>query len=153
TTDQVSLVNDLLSVDDLWLSSMATTAGDRFPVQWLVAGLVGLLVISVAGLTTGLALADARRDQAVLSSVGAPPGTRKSMAAAQTFTGALLGTALGVPVGAIAVVGIGLIQVYSAAWIPWPQLLVLVLGVPLLAAALTWLVVPGRLPVREADRN
>ncbi|MGM7671039.1 FtsX-like permease family protein [Microbacterium sp. A93] len=153
TTDQVSLVNDLLSADDLWLSSMAQSAGDRFPVQWLVAGLVGLLVISVAGLTTGLALADARRDHAVLSSVGAPPGTRKSMAAAQTFTGALLGTALGVPVGAIAVVGIGLIDLYSAAWIPWPQLAVLVLGVPVLAAVLTWLVVPGRLPVREADRN
>ena len=153
STDQVSLVNDLLSADDLWLSSMAPSVGDRFPVQWLVAGLVALLVVSVAGLTTGLALADARRDQAVLSSVGAPPRTRKSMAAAQTFTGALLGTALGVPVGAIAVVGIGLIQLYSAAWIPWPQLVVLVIGVPALAAALTWLVVPGRLPVREADRN
>ncbi|MEV4900387.1 FtsX-like permease family protein [Citricoccus sp. NPDC055426] len=153
TADQSMLVNDLLAGDDLWMSSMAQTGGDRFPVQWLVTGLVALLVISVAGLTTGLALADARRDQAVLSSVGAPPGTRRSMAAAQTFTGALLGTALGVPVGAIAVVGIGLIQFYSAGWIPWPQLVVLVAGVPVLAAALTWLVVPGRLPAREADRG
>lgn len=153
TRDQMTLLNDILTGEDLWISSMAQGEGDRFPVQWLITGLVALLVVSVAGLTTGLALADARRDQAVLSSVGAPPGTRKSMAAAQTFTGALLGTVLGVPVGAIAVMGIGLIQFYSAEWIPWTQLAVLVLGVPLLAAAVTWLVVPGRLPVREADRG
>ena len=60
---------------------------------------------------------------------------------------------LGVPVGALAVIGIGLVQDGEAAWVPWPQLALLVVGVPLLAAAITWLVVPGRLPVRQADRD
>lgn len=36
---------------------------------------------------------------------------------------------------------------------PWPQLALLVVGVPLLAAAITWLVVPGQLPIREAARD
>ena len=48
---------------------------------------------------------------------------------------------------------IGLVQDGEAAWVPWPQLALLVVGVPLLAAAITWLVVPGRLPVRQADRD
>ncbi len=153
TGDQLTLTNDILSAENLWMSGLADTGGYRDSVLWLVAGLMALLVTTVAGMTTGLALADARRDQAVLSSIGANPGTRRSMAAAQTFTGALTGTVLGVPVGAVAVIGIGALTYFSGEWIPWVQLLVVVLGVPVLAAALTWLVVPGRLPVREADRD
>ncbi|WP_159552522.1 FtsX-like permease family protein [Citricoccus sp. K5] len=153
TEEQNALASDVLGSEDLWLSSMFEGGSGMQPLLWGIAGATALLVFSVAGMTTGLALADARRDQTVLSSVGANPRTRKSMAAAQTFTGALLGTLLGVPVGAVAVIGIGAVQFYSVEWIPWLQLAVLVIGVPVLAAALTWLVVPGTLPIRQRDRD
>ena len=152
TEAQANLLNDELAQDHLVVSTLST-GQSQVLVLWGLTGLMGLIVITVAGITTGLALADARRDHTVLSSIGANPGTRKSMAAAQTFTASLLGTVLGVPVGALAVIGIGLVQDGEAAWVPWPQLALLVVGVPLLAAAITWLVVPGRLPVRQADRD
>ncbi|MFC7401194.1 FtsX-like permease family protein [Citricoccus sp. GCM10030269] len=151
--EQLTLTNDVLQGQDLWLSSMTSSDGFRMAGLWGLTALTAVLVITVAGMTTGLALADARRDQTVLSSIGANPGTRKNMAAAQTFTGALTGTVLGVPVGALPVMGFGLLQLYTVDWIPWLPLLTLIIGGPLLAAALTWMVVPGRLPMREADRD
>lgn len=153
TSDQVKLMNDELIGKDLQFLAMGEEDRGWEVGLWVATALMALIIITVAGITTGLALADARRDQTVLSSIGANPSTRKSMAAAQTFVAALSGTALGVPVGALALVGLGLVQAYDVSWVPWWQLVVLVVGVPLLSAALTWLVVPGRLPIREADRD
>lgn len=151
TQGQVDLLNDELAQDQLVLSAQG--GGSEDLLIWGIAGVMALIVITVAGITTGLALADARRDQTVLSSIGANPGTRKSMAAAQTLMAALVGTVLGVPVGVLGLVGVGLVLNGDTARIPWWPIVVLVVGVPLLAAALTWIVVPSRLPVREADRD
>jgi putative ABC transport system permease protein len=45
---------------------------------WIIVGTSALITLSAAGITTGLALADARADHMTLAGVGAPPRLRKA---------------------------------------------------------------------------
>ncbi|HSA51733.1 MAG TPA: FtsX-like permease family protein, partial [Yinghuangia sp.] len=65
----------------------------------LLATATIVVALGAAGVATGLALADSRRDLATLGAVGAPPRVRRTLSAAQSWVIALIGTGLGVVVG------------------------------------------------------
>ena len=115
---------------------------------WLIVGTSALITLSAAGITTGLALADARADHMTLAGVGAPPRLRKALAAAQSLMTASLGTSLGVAAGVVpAVLLIGATRMFAEPVVPWMPLLALLVGVPLTGSALAWVFARARLPV------
>lgn len=115
---------------------------------WLIVGTSALITLSAAGITTGLALADARADHMTLAGVGAPPRLRKALAGAQSLMTASLGTSLGVAAGVVpAVLLIGATRMFAEPVIPWMPLLALLVAVPLTGSALAWAFARARLPV------
>ncbi|XAS68452.1 FtsX-like permease family protein [Micrococcaceae bacterium Sec5.7] len=115
---------------------------------WLIVGLSALITLSAAGITTGLALADARSDHMTLAGVGAPPRLRKALAGGQALMTAALGTMLGLAAGVVpAALVVAATRMYAAPEIPWLQLLALLIAVPLTGSALAWLFTRARLPM------
>ncbi|MFP3460554.1 hypothetical protein R5O87_06875 [Arthrobacter globiformis] len=115
---------------------------------WLIVGTAALITLSAAGITTGLALADARADHMTLAGVGAPPRLRKALAGAQSLMTASLGTSLGVAAGVVpAVLLIGATRMFAESVVPWMPLLALLVAVPLTGSALAWVFARARLPV------
>ncbi|RZS89952.1 putative ABC transport system permease protein [Motilibacter rhizosphaerae] len=109
----------------------------------------GLVVLGASWVTTGLAQADSRADSATLAAVGADPGVRRRVSAAQALAVSGTGTLLGVLAGfvpALAFVG----QDESLRTVvPWAPLLVLLLGVPVVAALTSGLATRGRLQLQR----
>lgn len=151
TQAQWDRFNTVLGDEGLYLSGTSQPAPglDAEQVLWTIALIAGLVLVTVSGITTGLALSDSRRDGQVMDAVGAAPGTRRRQAAAQAGVAAALGAVLGLVVGVLPAVSMGTWLTDGFAWMPWPQLAVLLFGAPLLAAVLAWLLVPGRMPSRE----
>jgi putative ABC transport system permease protein len=115
---------------------------------WLIVGISALITLSAAGITTGLALADARADHMTLAGVGAPPRLRKALAGAQSLMTASLGTSLGVAAGVVpAVLLIGATRMFAEPVVPWLPLAALLVAVPLTGSALAWVFARARLPV------
>lgn len=126
----------------------------------LAAG-AAVVTLGAVGIATGLAAADGRPDLATLGAVGASPGVRRRLAMAQAATIAVLGTALGVAAGFVP--GIAAVRTRSvptelaggetdyiaqmALVIPWPTLVIVAIGVPLLAVLATGLLTRSRLPL------
>ncbi|MFE4837657.1 FtsX-like permease family protein [Arthrobacter sp. NPDC056691] len=124
----------------------ADRTGSEF--LWLIVGTSALITLSAAGITTGLALADARADHMTLAGVGAPPRLRKALAGAQSLMTASLGTSLGVAAGVVpAVLLIGATRMFAEPVVPWMPLLALLVAVPLTGSALAWVFARAHLPV------
>ncbi|MEO3782807.1 FtsX-like permease family protein [Actinocorallia sp. B10E7] len=136
---------------------------EPFPLPLLVLGAAAsVLVLAGALIATGLAAADSRPDLATLTAVGARPVTRRLLLLAQTGYIALLGCALGLLAGVIP--GLAVTRPLTDTLeegttphgviidVPWLLLLTVLLGVPLLASAVTALSVRGGqiLPERAA---
>ncbi|RZU33666.1 FtsX-like permease family protein [Blastococcus saxobsidens] len=134
---------------------------DGLAVARLLLFVVGGVLVLVATLTaTGLALADSRPDLATLAAIGAAPRTRRFIAMGSAAVIGVGGALLGLLVGAgpgIAVAhpltsndyGAGARAVID---VPWLLLGGVAVAVPLLAVAVTGLVVRSRLPmVRRVD--
>lgn len=124
--------------------------------ELLLVPLALALLVALVGTFTavGLAAADARPDLATLSAVGADPGVRRRVGAAQAgaiaVPGAVLGVAGGIVGGWILVrlnsSGTGYYAGYDWSYaVPPLPTLALLLGLPLLAVALGWLTVRSRL--------
>ena len=137
------------------------TADEGWFIVLVILGcLGGVLVLGGTLTATFLALSDARSDLATLAAVGAAPRTRRGVAAAYALviglTGAVLGAALGFLPG-IAVT----YPLTSNSWtqevnpggpshyldVPWTLILVLVVGLPLVTAAIVGLTTRSRLPL------
>ena len=105
---------------------------------WALVAVAALVAFAAAAVALGLARADGRRDDVTLSAVGANPGLRRSVgfwqAVLLTGTGAVLGGALGLLGPGM----LGLVDLMPFAP-PWPQLLLLVVGLPLIIAGGSWL--------------
>ena len=132
-------------------------------VQVVLGGLGGVLMLGGTLTATFLALSDARPDLATLGAVGASPRTRRGVAAAYALVVGLVGAVLGALVGLVPGIAItypltrpydlglgsdalgGQPSHYLA--IPWGLVAVVVLGLPLLTAALVWLAARSRLPM------
>ncbi|MFC4060749.1 FtsX-like permease family protein [Planomonospora corallina] len=120
---------------------------------WIMAAITSVVMLGGTFTAAGLALADARPDLATLSAVGARPRTRRLAAAGQALFIAGLGAPLGLLVGLVpglalairqgeardrvlevALNGVPLERAETALAVPWPVLLTVGLGLPLLAA-------------------
>ncbi|MGO4343525.1 ABC transporter permease [Pedococcus sp. 2YAF34] len=124
---------------------------DRVVMLALFGGFALLLLI-VTLISTALSLAEQRADLGTFAAVGATRGTRRRLAAAQASVVALIGAVLGIAVGLVP--GIALtypltsqtwdpatgIEVHRAPIIeiPWLPLAAVVVGVPLVAALLSY---------------
>lgn len=123
-------------------------------VQFVLGALGAILMLGGTLTATFLALSDARPDLATLSAVGASPRRRRSIAASYAlvvgFVGALLGAAVGFIPG-IAIAYPLTSPSYSDTGpfldVPWTLVIGLVLGLPLLTAAIVGLCARSRLPM------
>ena len=121
---------------------------------------IAVLVLGASGIATGLSAADGRADLATLAAVGATPSLRRALAAFQSATTAVLGTALGVVAGLVP--AIGLLRALNTPAegvlleegverfplvLPWENLLITALVVPLVAALAAALLTRSRLPL------
>lgn len=127
----------------------------------LLALVVGsaVIVLGASGIATGLAAADGKADLSTLAAIGASPRTRRSLAAFQSAVTAGLGTLLGVAAGLVP--AIGMVRALNAAALdgnfprldpyplvlPWTNLAVTVLVVPVIAAGVAALLTRSRLPM------
>jgi putative ABC transport system permease protein len=112
-----------------------------------LAGLAGVLVC------VALSAAEGRPDLATLAALGAPPGRRRRLGAAQALLPALLGTLVGLALGfGLAFAARPAATSNDRTLVPWLDLLTIVAAVPVLAALIGVLGSLGR-PVltRRAD--
>jgi putative ABC transport system permease protein len=104
-----------------------------------------LVALLGAGVTVALAATDGRADLATLAALGAPARRRRTLAGAQalvvTGLGTLAGLVVGVCVGYAAVPLAGL----QGLSVPWRQLWMAAVAVPLVASAVAVVATPSRL--------
>lgn len=123
---------------DGWLSVERGYVSDyALGLMLLVAG-AAVITLGATGIATGLAQADARADHATLAAVGAAPGVRRRLAAAQALSLAALGALLGIAAGFVpALALIGAVRSLEVT-VPWLQLSLVLVGIPLLAGVLAF---------------
>ena len=121
-------------------------------ITWSIVAAAALITFSAAGITTGLSMADARRDHAVLAGVGAPPRLRKALAGSQGLFTSGVGAVLGSLAGSLPAVLLVLsTDMRPALEVPWLHLSALVAAVPLTAAALAWVFTRSALPLSRRN--
>jgi putative ABC transport system permease protein len=112
-----------------------------------------LLALGILGMSVGLVRSEAARDLRTLSATGAAPRTRRSITAATAGALALTGAVIGTGGGYLAMIGFlrsnQLDGLSSLSSIPVANLLLILLGTPLAAAVLGWLLA-GREPAGVA---
>ncbi|MDQ0661540.1 putative ABC transport system permease protein [Arthrobacter ulcerisalmonis] len=117
-------------------------------INWSIVAASALITFSAAGITTGLSLADGRKDHATLAGVGASPRLRKALAGSQALFTSGVGAVLGALAGLVPAVLLVLsTEMRHAVEVPWLQLTVLVSAVPLAGAALAWTFTRSGLPL------
>jgi putative ABC transport system permease protein len=126
----------------------------------LLALVAGLITLGAAAIATGLAAADGRADLGTLAAVGASPRVRRGLSLSQSGVIAGLGSLLGAVAGlggSVAVV-VALNRGYADIWpaptpypltLPWLNVAVAVLVVPLLAMLGAGLLTRSRLPIER----
>jgi putative ABC transport system permease protein len=105
-----------------------------------------LLALGVLAMTVGLIRAETLRDLRTLAAAGAGARTRRALTGVTTGVIALLGAVLGTVAAFLAMLAWGhssLIEIFGA--LPWSDIGLLVIGMPLVGAAAGWLL-GGRQP-------
>ena len=123
---------------------------DVQPIIWWFTLGVGFFVLAATGIALGLAQIESRADQSTLGSIGAPKRFRASVVGGQALVLTLLGTTLGATVGYFFAGSMvpSMAQDTRLA-IPPLQTLVMVVGIPLLAATIFWVGVPKNSKYRQ----
>jgi len=112
----------------------------------LIATVVGmLLALSILAMTIGLIRGEAGRDLQTLTATGASSSARRTITAATAGALALLGALLGLMGAYVALIAGYSDDMSGLSHVPIVNLLVVVLGLPVLASAIAWLV-GGREP-------
>jgi putative ABC transport system permease protein len=122
------------------LDPVAVVLAAGVAVTALMALLAGLMV-------TALALADGRADLMTFAAVGAPPGSRRRIAASSAGFVSLLGCVVGAAAGLLAArVLVPLLTRFRGEVFvtPWLSLALVVLAVPLLTAAVAFVTTRSR---------
>ncbi|MEH0840842.1 FtsX-like permease family protein [Micromonospora sp. CPCC 205711] len=133
--------------------------GDQRPLLLLLAIGSGLITLGAAGVATGLAAAEGRRDLSTLAAVGASPRLRRMLSLCQSGVIAVLGSVLGIVAGLASALIIltSVNRQYADSWpveppypvvVPWTTLGVLVV-VPLVAMLGAGLLTRSRLAVER----
>ena len=108
-----------------------------------------VLALGILGMSVGLVRSEAARDLRTLAATGAAPRTRRAITAATAGALALTGAVIGIADGYLAMIGFlrgnQLDGLDSLTSIPIGNLLLILLGTPLAAAAIGWLLA-GREP-------
>lgn len=125
---------------------------DRW-VTIVVLSLLGLIILAATLLATALSTAEMQPLMGTFAAVGATRGTRRRLAATQAASLGIIGGLLGVLVGLVPGITIARLAT-GATWgpgntdpvgpivvIPWGQLAIPVLVIPVLAAGLAWLAI------------
>jgi len=132
-------------------------------VAIVLAIAAGVIALGAAAIATGLASVDGRGDLRTLGAIGATPRVRRLLALSQSGVIAGLGSVLGAIAGfgAGAAVLFGLNRVYAGRWpapipypieVPWLNLGISLVAVPLVAILGAGLLTRSRLPIeRRAD--
>jgi putative ABC transport system permease protein len=126
----------------------------------VLAIVAGLVTLGAAAISTGLAAADGRADLSTLAAVGASPRVRRALSLSQSGVIAGLGSLLGAiaGLGAATAVLLALNRAYADLWpaptpypiaVPWLNLGVALLVVPLIAMLGAGLLTPSRLPIER----
>jgi putative ABC transport system permease protein len=129
------------------------------PTLLLMAIISGLITLGAAGIATGLAAAESRRDLTTLAAVGAGPGLRRTLSLCQSGVIAGLGSVLGIVAGSAGATAILVAanRRNAGAWprqepypllVPWSVVGVLVV-VPLVAMLGAGLLTRSRLPIER----
>ncbi|NUQ89166.1 MAG: hypothetical protein HOQ43_11965, partial [Glycomyces artemisiae] len=132
---------------------------DEFMFYFTIAvtGLCALVALGATAVSTGLIIAEQRKDMATLGAVGAAPGLRKRFAMWQTVVIALFGAGLGTVAGVIGYAVIREALNRPLQWnypfetlygweLPWTSFAIMLLAVPLAAAAGALLFTKATLP-------
>ncbi|MEU4514545.1 FtsX-like permease family protein [Nonomuraea wenchangensis] len=135
--------------------TVASEEGYRhLPAPALWGWLVGAVVLAAGGTlaATGLAAADMRPERATMLAIGAPPATLRLVVAGQAFYVAGLGALMGLAAGTVTGVALSRPMTTHGAGdpatiaVPWPFVIAVVAGPPLLATAAA-LITRTRLPL------
>ena len=102
-----------------------------------IAGM--LLALAILAMTVGLIRSEAGRDLRTLTAAGATSGTRRMLAAATAGALAFLGVVIGAVAAYLALVAGYLHDLDPLRHVPVVHLLVMVIGIPLVAAVAGWL--------------
>jgi len=148
-----------LADGDVWAQFNVTDYHDptTFYIMLAVAALCALITLGSTAVSTGLIIAEQRRDMTTLGAVGAAPGLRKRFAMWQTIMIAMFGAVLGTVAG---VLGYALIrealnrpllneypfQTLYGWELPWLNFGIILLAVPLIAAIGALVFTKARLP-------
>ncbi len=125
-----------------------TGPSDPSRILLIIAGIAAAFVTLVGvAISVALSAAEGRADLATLAAVGAPPRRRRSLAAAQAFLVGGLGCGIGLLLGVF--VSYTLRSTIGAPTfiVPWNNLLVVGLVVPLVAVLIAAVFTPSRLPL------
>lgn len=148
TDSQTQLVNEELTTSNLQMDTNANLEPVADPFTWPVTGGAALMIITVASLAAGIGITDARREQLLVMVMGATGSLRRRFSAIQAFVLSTLGVVLGIAVALPPLIGYGLVDLYTFTWIPWTQLVALLLAVPVGSTLVAWIMVP-RLPLQH----
>jgi putative ABC transport system permease protein len=111
-------------------------------IQAVVLAGAGALSLLIVGVGLALISREARRDDSVLTCVGASPQDRRGLAAARAGTLTLLGGVLAIPAGLLPIWGLSTASVSGATdefAFPGPSIVAVVVLVPAVAAAAAWI--------------
>jgi putative ABC transport system permease protein len=158
STDQQRDLDNSLQAIGAWLyverGYQPDTATRLIRIILFVLGAV--LMLGGTLTATFLALADARPDLATLSAIGAAPRTRRGIAAAYALAVGLVGAVLGAAVGFVPGIAISYPLTRTSCGsgncgpfidVPWLMIVGLVIGLPVVVAAVVGLVARSRLPL------
>lgn len=118
------------------LATISTTAA--------IAG--ALVALAILAMTIGLLRSDAEHQTRILAATGATSGTRRAITAFTTMTLAAVGAILGALTAYAALIAGYWPQTDQLGKIPIAQLSAIIVGLPLVATAVSWLA-SGREPV------
>ena len=130
------------------------------PALVVLAIVAGVIALGAAAIATGLAAADGRADLGTLAAVGASPRIRRALSLSQSGVIAGLGSLLGVlaGLGASTAVLAALNQRFAGIWpapapypitVPWLNVGVALVAVPLVAMLGAGLLTRSRLPIER----
>jgi putative ABC transport system permease protein len=109
-------------------------------IELILTGVALLLALGVTAVSLALTATDNRADDSTLASLGASPGIRRRLRAWEAWLLAAMGMGLAVPFGFLPAIAILQAQPSKYGFVfPWLTVGLLVVAVPLIAAAVGWL--------------
>jgi putative ABC transport system permease protein len=114
-------------------------------MRWPATAAGMLVALSILAMTVGLIRSESAGDLRTLTAAGATSAIRRTLSAATAGALALLGAALGTAGAYLVLIALYLNDISALSPAPVPQLLVIVIGIPIVAAGAGWLLA-GREP-------